>query len=260
MGTKTTLRAVELPKIEPSITRDVGRTAALVADADGTLWHGRWVEKGLGYKYLANDLNWPWNAHNYPRAMRAVVGVVNIKLLLKKSKDKDTAEADGLRLFYDILVRNGLGQRNEMTDYARTYMTENMINPVFSVKVDFGDQKFSLIATQGGSTGAETARTRFGFNAVVSNQDIFDQSGRLRGIKIAMPDGEAKVRMVWDELNKRGISLRQSTAIGDGLADIPMLMEAKVKLASPDAKPEVLAIPGIIRLEEQPEMPLPELL
>ena len=228
------------------VLREMERTSSFVSDLDGTLCHGRLTAGGMGFRYLDNDVSWPWNAHNYPRALRGIIGIAKIKFMLKKGAA--TAETDGIKLLYDILVQNGLGERSEMLRYAWDYMLSHKIDSVVKLVANIPENKFRIIATLAGSTGAQVAKSHLDFHDFVSNIDTFDARDRLTGITILMRTGEDKARCVGDELIRKGLHLKRSAVIGDGPGDIPMLMEAKVKIASPDAKPEVLAIPGIMRL------------
>jgi hydroxymethylpyrimidine pyrophosphatase-like HAD family hydrolase len=176
-----------------------------------------------------------------------MLGFLKARAALMDNHAKDTAEADEIRQFYQILVKNGLGTREEMAAYAHKYMLEHAIGPVAEV-VTTSRNMFKLIATQEGSTAAYTAKYIFDFDDFVSNEDLFDREGKLVGIDITIHTGKDRLEKVQRALARKEIVLRNCTAIGDGLADIPVLMEAKVKLASPDATKEVLAIPGIIGL------------
>ena len=225
-----------------SLYRAIDKTSAIVFDGDGTLWKGRWLE-GLGYRYMKRSIE----THNYIKAVKGAVGAIRLRRLLREHQASDTAETEGLMLFYDILVKNGLGERYYMANYAEWYMEKNRIWQ--TVDIVNLPCKFKIIATLGGSTGADSARALFGLDESVSNIDIFDKN-KLKGIKIVMADGEDKVRETWNKLCTYGIRLSDCTVIGDCIADIPMLVEGKVRIASPEARPEVLAIPGIINLKE----------
>jgi phosphoserine phosphatase len=229
-----------------NIIKDVKNTSALASDGDGTLWEGKWVYGGLAYRQLKDDiLN-----HNYLRVSKEIVGMVRIKNLLRKNSGRDTAaDVDGLRLLYAIMAKNGIGNKDQMASYALEYFKTHTISDVNEIIRAAPQMK--ILVTQGGSTGAEVARRHFGFEKSISNIDRFDESGKLKGIDLVMRDGEAKLILTSITMRNMGVKLSESTAIvGDGLADIPMLMEAKVRIASPYAKPEVNALPKIIHLAD----------
>ena len=235
--------------LKDSIMRDVRQTSALVSDLDGTLSKGRWIQSGYGYPLLQRE----FKSGHLIKSAGLVLDVARIKLLLRKNKGKDTAEADGLKLFYDILIKHKEGYEGDLVWHARKYFESNAISPTVEIANAYvSGPKF--IATQSGSTGAQAAVEHFSFGGAVSNIDRFGygrKGNRLVGINMIIRTGEDKERLIGERLlSGFHIRLSECAVMGDGLADIPLLMAARVRIASPEAKPEVLALPGIIPLSE----------
>jgi hypothetical protein len=233
--------------VDKALITSVSKKQGFVSDADNTLYRGRWVEGGLGYKLIREA----WDAHNYGLVFRGVWGAAQVKLLLRKEKLNVTREVDGLKLFYGILVRNGLGDCTQMAAYARSYISQNYINSAQCLLNQLPNGMPKIIVTLGGDTGAGVSKWLFNFNGAVSNTDLFYPNGRLAGIKVDIRTGEDKARAAWKAAKQFGIELSNCAVMGDGLADIQMLMDSGLPIASPYADPEVLkAVPNIIQLEK----------
>ncbi len=233
--------------IRDSILRDMKPTHALVSDLEGTLSKGRWAQS-YGYSMLAST----FKRGELVKSAGLVLDVMRIKGILRRKGHRDSIESDGLKLFYDVVIKHNEGARSEMQAAALKHFKDNPIPIVMGLAKSYLSGP-KIIATQGGSTGAEVAAKHFGFDDFVSNIDLFDftkKDPKLTGINLDLYHGEDKARAVSETLFNYGIRLKDCAVMGDSAADIPMLTQARVKIASPYAKPEVLAIPGIIPLSE----------
>jgi len=224
-----------------TIGRHIEKTDAIIVDLDKTLVKGR-VAEGLGLWYLNRE----WNNHDYGKVATGVIGIAKIKFLLRKFKGKDTAEAKGIKLFYDALIKTGIGEKTEMQECALKYFKENTIEQVGEIVRFASKPKF--LATIAGSTASQVAVGHFKLDGFTSNIDLFDSDNgrfKLKGIEILIGDGNQKLEAVEKMLRVRGISLKNCTAIGDGLPDIPLLRTAGFSIASPFATDAVRAITKI---------------
>ncbi len=224
-----------------TIRRHVDRTDAVIVDLDKTLIRGR-VAEGLGRWYLNRE----WGNRNYCNVVVGIGDMVRIKAHLRKYRGTDAADAMGLAMFYSSLVRNGLGERNEMHDCAIGYFKMNEIEPVKEIVSLASKPRF--LATIAGSTAANAAVGHFILDGFTSNMDLFDSNNgksMLSGIQILIGDGSQKLEAVERMLRVHKISLKNCTVIGDGLPDIPMMRSAGLSIASPLAKDEVRAVAKI---------------
>ncbi len=216
---------------------------AVVVDGDRTLWKGNATE-ALGKAYLVKafrELNL-YKTVNYAFGMGCVSFIVNAR------KDSDGIP-EGQRKFYEVLIENGMGTRDEMSDIVGRHIRNNIVEKVGKI-VDYyvtGDIPV-LLSTMAGSTIADYAKYNFGLTETASNTEIFDNSGKLVGFDAKITCGESKLALTEEALDRRGLKLWKCMVIGDSIHDIPMLQSAKIAMASPFASEEVLALKRIMRV------------
>jgi phosphoserine phosphatase len=221
-----------------TIRRHVDGTRAVIIDLDKTLVKGR-VAEALGLWYLNRE----WDNRNYRKVAIGAIGMAKIPFLLRFDRS-DTAEAKGIQLFYATLIRAGIGKKTEMQENALKYLKGNSTEQVSEIIRFASKPKF--LATISGSVASQVAAGYFQLDGFTSNVDLFDSgNGQLKGIKIRIGDGSQKLEAVEKMLRVHGISLKNCTAIGDGLPDIPLLRTAGLSIASPYATEEVRAITKI---------------
>lgn len=223
-----------------AINDSVSKTKCIISDLDNTLCKGR-VSESIGIGYIKKDIV----DGNYARAFRGLNGALKIIMMLRKG-DENTKDIDGLKMFYETLIENHIGDAALMERFSRTHMLRKSIPPVAEMVCNA--QIPSILATQSGSTAAHSAKSLFRFTEVISNLDIFDNNGRLMGIKVIMANGESKLELVKSALDRLNIRIRDCTVVGDSVVDVPMLMSARIRVASPFAKKSVLELPNIIAL------------
>ncbi len=220
----------------------ISKTDIIISDLDKTLCRGR-VSESIGAGYIRKEIK----TGNYLRAAGAIKHAVDIKMMLRRMNGAQDAEVIGLKRFYEILIDYGLGDASTMSYFSTNHVRNKMIPSVLDVVNPFSMPK--IIVTLSGSIGAEVAKSFFGFDYVLSNKDQFNEDGKLTGIKIKMMTGMDKIEAVREVIKQFGVPINRCTVIGDGVADIPLLKEAKVKIASPFASKSVFALPEIIKLK-----------
>lgn len=203
---------------------------AMIFDGDGTVWKGS-VSKGIGMGYLmqsATGLD--------VRAFKSLVrGAVDISRKISKNEDPECL-AKGLEELYSILVKNNLGTQSEMMAFAASYLSKYTIPNMRYLMYAMSSARPLFLITISGSTSALAARNSLPFTDFVSNEDIFDISGKLKGVNLIVRNGEDKAARAQAMLEKYDLNIRDCAAFGDGTVDLPMLKAAKISVASPYAE------------------------
>ena len=229
-----------------SIIQKIGATKAIVADGDRTLWRGN-VAESMGKMYLKREydalrLLRPSTYHHANALAAGIIGYMKVKRV--ERQNEETGEGTGLKIFYDALISNGLGTKNDMMAHANNFFPSHENKYMISL-VTFDARRPSFLATRGGSTTSAMAVARYGMTDGVWNIDQFHENGRLKGIEIVITDGEKKLSKTSDMLRKYGIRIEECTVIGDSKADIPLMYYARLSIASPYATEEVNRIAKI---------------
>ncbi len=215
---------------------------AVVTDGDNTLWKGR-VGTAIGREYLAMAMR----EKNVPAFVNGALNAAQVLLMAKFLGPEGVSK--GQKRFYDTLIANGIGRKEEMHTFAGRHIRDNIIEKVESIVRYYTMADMPVfLSTMAGSTAAEYAAGSFGLSGSVSNIERFDNDGRLVEFSIAMSNGEEKLASTEKALDKYNIRLSECMVIGDSIADIPMLMSAKIAIASPLASEEVLALKRISRI------------
>ncbi|MGD0729198.1 MAG: HAD hydrolase family protein [Candidatus Micrarchaeaceae archaeon] len=237
MLTKENITDREGYKILEKYSQYVRGATSFVTDGDRTAWKSN-AAIHVGQHYIVREF---WRGflgpHHWSIMKKGIDGYKEVVELEKKS-GKDSAE--GLKLFYQKLVENGLGTKEELVKFADKYISTHIVETTWDILRSTRKPKF--LASVNGSSVAQAASDIFGFTNCASNQDWFDVTGRLKGVNITIRDGEYKVRAVHDMLKAEGLHLRDAVVIGNGINDIPMLEKARLSIASPFAIPEVMAV------------------
>ncbi len=215
---------------------------AVVTDGDGTLWKGA-VSAAIGKEYLSKALR-------DRDVVTFVSGVLGAAQVVFMSEFRGPAgSVNGQKKFYDTLIANGIGMRNEMRTFASQHIRKNTIEKVESIiRYHTLWNIPTFLSTMAGSTAAEYAVESLSLAGAVSNVDMFDDIGKLVGFSVTMHNGEEKLAKTESMLDKYNIRLNNCMAIGDSANDIPLLMSAKIAVASPFASDEVLALKRITRI------------
>ncbi len=207
----------------------VNKTKAIIVDGDNTLWKGR-VAEHIGKEYLIGQVL----RRNFGNVFKGTKEAMKIKFLLRKNKDNEKPETEGIKLFYNLLIDWNLGEKQTFERIAKYHFERNSIKPVQQIVV-FSTVK-KLLATLGGSTAAEVAKNYYCLDDFVSNIDIFRKIGyiqKLDGIDIVMSNGAEKLEMVEKWLRKYKIKIKDCAVIGDSLSDLPLLEKAGISISSP---------------------------
>ncbi|MEM3876021.1 MAG: HAD hydrolase family protein, partial [Candidatus Micrarchaeaceae archaeon] len=170
---------------------------------------------------------------------------------LRNERTDDNALYESLRIFYDALIETGIRER-EMRFNAKSYMEKNIIKNTAILARNF--DKIKIISTMSGSTVAKVAAELVNFQAFISNEDIFDNTGKLVAAAIIMKNGETKAEATSIAMWQRGIRIKDCTVIVNGYNDIPLLFEARkngLVIASPYAVEEVKKNADIVLSEKE---------
>ncbi len=209
----------------------VNKTKTIIVDGDNTLWKGR-VAEHIGKEYLISQVL----RHNFRNVFKGTKETIKIKSLLRKNRNNEKPETEGIKLFYKLLVDWNVGEKHIFERIAKYHFERNSIKPVQQIVV-FSTVK-KLLATLGGSTAAEVAKNYYCLDDFVSNIDIFKRIGhvqKLDGIDIIMSNGAEKLETVEKWLRKYKIKLKDCTVIGDSLSDLPLLEKAGISISSPSS-------------------------
>ncbi len=215
---------------------------AVVTDGDGTLWKGA-VSAAIGKEYLLKALR----DRDIATFASGILGAAQVMLM---SEFRGPAgSVDSQKKFYDTLIANGIGMRNEMRTFASRHIRKNTIDKVENVVRYYTLWNTpTFLSTMAGSTAAECVVESLSLTESVSNVDIFDNIGKLVGFSVTMRNGEEKLAKTESMLDKYNIRLDNCMVIGDSANDIPLLMSAKIAVASPFASDKVLALKRITRI------------
>ncbi len=227
---------------------------AVVVDGDNTLWRGRAAE-GIGRTYLKRELL----RGNLATFLRGIKGKMEVEWIV--SMDGKQGQANGQRRFYEILIENGLGTKPEMALFAGHYIASHIIPQTDSLVMDYlkrGTPVF--LSTASGTSAANYARAlyvprmsmakksmdgksdgklKFTFSGVLSNTERFDEAGKLVEFISDIMDGESKLALTEQMLDKFGIKVSDCLVVGDSDLDLPLLMSARIPIASPLANDKV---------------------
>lgn len=214
---------------------------AWIFDGDDTFWSGnvvfQYAKMRLSARLHETSIFRPSTYSNLLRCgldMREYLRAKEVD-----AKRQETGDGEGIRIFYNALVRDGHVTKEDMSTFAMDYFNTHRIGSVKAVLNGMKNYQTPIfLSTRGGSTMANVASIRFGFEAVVSNVDLFE-NGVLVGVVITVPNGEIKLARTFDMLSERGIRLGESAVFGNDLADIPLMCEVRayggVSIAPPDA-------------------------
>lgn len=219
---------------------------AVVVDGDKTLWK-RSATEALGKAYLLRAIR----ELNLYKTANYAFGIANASLIINAHRDSDGIPS-GQKKFYDVMIENNMGMKEEMSSIVGKHIRNNVIENVAKI-VDYyvtGDIPV-LLSTMAGSTTADYARYNFRLTDTVSNVEIFDNSKKLIGFDARITCGESKLALTEEVLDRHGLRLWNCMVIGDSIHDIPMLQSAKIAMASPFASEKVLELKRIVRLEKE---------
>lgn len=208
------------------IVKAMSGSRAIICDGDDTLWRGM-IAEGIGMRILSEE----FMRGHLRICMKGLAGSLQVRKIMREKGD-----AEALKRFYEILRENGLGNRDRMHRLATRHIREKKITEITSLLREVPVP--SVLVTKGGSTGAEAAVAYFRMREYIANLDIFDSQGMIAGVDIVVSGGEAKRRLVIDRLGGLD-TLRNSTVIGNGSADMLLMAEARFVIASPFATEEV---------------------
>ncbi len=226
-------------KNQEGIRKAIATADALVSDGDRTAWKNNVAEHGIGIPYIVNALKTLY----LRRAYNGITGYFEVKKLVRESLGSEKDSSQGLKLFYDKLIGNGIGTHEEMGRFAYHYIYGHRIKATSEIiRAFYNSPKYIFLASTNGSTIAEAAKRIFGFYDAVSNVDLFDEGGRLKGVNLVIKNGREKLEAVHNMLAKRKIRVGNCVVMGDQGSDIPMMMAAGFSIASPFAIPEVKRI------------------
>ena len=215
---------------------------AVVTDGDNTLWKGA-VSTAIGKEYLAKA----FREYDVPAFVSGAARAAQV-LLMAKFMGHEGPSA-GQKRFYNTLIANGIGRKNELCAFAGQHIRNNTIEKVENIVRYYSVGSIPVfLSTMAGTTAAEYATESFRLAGSVSNTEMFDSSGRLVEFSVTMYNGEEKLANTESMVNKYNVMLRDCMVIGDSANDIPLLKSAKIALASPFASDEVLALKRITRL------------
>ena len=108
-----------------NVINAVNKTKAIIVDGDKTLWNGR-IAEYIGKEYLINQVL----RRNFGNVFKGAKEAIKIKSLLRKNKNNENAETEGIKLFYDLLVDCNLGEKHIFERIANYYFERNSIKPV----------------------------------------------------------------------------------------------------------------------------------
>lgn len=229
---------------------EMKKAKALVVDGCGTSWEGR-VGSGIGEAILKREF-----LHGHLRnVIEGVRGRTEVKRIVKEKGVN--GEAEGLKKFYEILVRLGLGERYEMSRYAHDYIGEHINLGVWSIVNIFDSNAPRILSTIGGSTAANAALHYFNFTHVLSNidvfanPDIFTLGRKLKGVELRIMNGEQKLAVTSALLDGFGIKIGDCAVIGDGISAVPLLRSAGLPIGVHNSIDEVKGIKGITMMPEK---------
>ncbi len=226
--------------------RHMAKTKAAIFDLDDTLIKGNAL-KNIGMACLKKELV-NCNLKNF---LRGIEKFIIIKNRLRNERTDDNALYESLRIFYDALIETGIRER-EMRFNAKSYIEKNIIKNTAILARNF--DKIKIISTMSGSTVAKVAAELVNFQAFISNEDIFDNTGKLVAAAIIMKNGETKAEATSIAMWQRGIRIKDCTVIVNGYNDIPLLFEARkngLVIASPYAVEEVKKNADIVLSEKE---------
>jgi len=145
--------AIEAIKVHAA---NMPKVQAVVVDGDNTLWkHG--VAEGIGRSYLIRELK----NGNLGTFFRGFKGAIEVKRTVAKLGGAE-GEAEGMKLFYQVLVDNGLGTYREMSALARKHIDRNSIESVSDLVLDKLENRVPVfLSTMSGTTSALYAIRRF---------------------------------------------------------------------------------------------------
>ncbi len=225
------------------ISKSIQKATAIVTDGDRTAWKSNAAEHGLGIPYIKRA----FRTGHVITGINGIRGYRQVKRLERENPHAGKDSPAGLKIFYDKLIENGLGERNEMFALTREYIRTHRIGTTWEILSNFDGPKFLVSAN--GSTIARAAQEIFGFQNFVSNIDQFS-GNRLTGVELLIKDGKDKAELASKMLSMNGIELRDCVAIGDSIGDEPMLRQAKFSIASPFATDYIKGVATYV-LEDQ---------
>lgn len=224
----------------------MNKIEAVVVDGDGTMWK-RSTTEALGRWYLVKAVR----ELQFRKVANCALGMASAELMLIV-RGASNGIPHGQKKFYDMLVENGMGMKEEMHEIVGGHMRNNVVERVGGIVNYYVAEGIpAFLATMAGSTTADYAKYNFRLTDTVSNAEIFDNSGKLIGFDARITCGESKLAHAEEALGRHGLKLWNCIAIGDSVHDIPMLKSAKIAMASPFASEKVLALKRIVRLEKE---------
>ena len=219
---------------------------AVVVDGDRTLWKGYAIE-ALGKAYLVKAVR----ELNLYKAANYAFGIANAGLIINAYRDSDGIP-NGQKKFYDVMIENDMGMKEEMNSIVGKHIRNNVIEKVAKIVDYYVTWNIPvLLSTMAGSTTADYAKYNFRLTDTVSNVEIFDNSKKLIGFDAKITCGESKLALTEEVLDRHGLKLWNCMVIGDSVYDMPMLQSAKISMASPFASEKVLELKRIVRLEKE---------
>ncbi|MDE1823347.1 MAG: HAD hydrolase family protein [Candidatus Micrarchaeota archaeon] len=233
------------------IAQLVRREAELViSDGDKTLWKGNAAERGIALGYLRETLRGRELARHPIRPLRFMGDGLAIKRAVRRN-ERDGVSL-GLKRLYDSMVRNGMGDDEDMFYFARRYIQANAVKQTLGLMLELQPMPV-FISSMNGSMVCEAAVSyldHLGLKTAgfASNTDRFGKirqgiSRELEGIDVCMVDGTTKLDATERKLHELGLPpVRRSAVIGDSEGDVALMEEASVSIASPYATEEVRRI------------------
>ncbi len=209
------------------------KAKALLLDGDGTIWKGS-VSKGIGIGYLMRSAA----ALNVGSFKSLVRGAREISRRISNSSDPECL-SKGLEELYALLSRNNLGTKSEMMAFSVSYINRHTIPEMRYLMHEVSRTRPLFLITISGSTSSIAAKSALPLTDFVSNEDIFNDSGKLTGVNLIVRNGDDKVAKTHYLLKKYGLQIRDCAAFGDGEVDMPLLKAAKISVASPYAQDAV---------------------
>ncbi len=224
----------------------MAKTKAAIFDLDDTLIRGNALEN-IGKACLKKELV-NGDLKNF---LRGIENFIIIKNKLRNERTDDNALYDSLHIFYDSLIKAGITEK-EMSFAAKSYIEKNIIKNTVMLARNF--DKVKMISTMSGSTVSKVAMGLANFQAFISNEDIFDNDGKLTAAAIMMKNGEEKAEMTSIVMWQHRIFIKDCTVVVNGYNDLPLLFEAKkngLVIASPYAVEEVKKNADIVLSEKE---------
>jgi len=146
------------------------KVQALVVDGDNTLWRGRAAE-GIGKRYLLRELK----RLHLPTFYRGYKGAKEVMAIVKELGGVE-GEMKGQKRFYEVLIENDLGRKDEMRAFVEDFMKGHLVNQVCLLVIQNGQRGIPVfLTTASGTTAAEYTTQYFSMKDRVSNTEIFDK-------------------------------------------------------------------------------------